>query len=259
MDTFRPSNKLGLVIPCYNEEKRLDLSYWGQVLSENSDVDFLFINDGSSDKTLFKLGVLRRINCQVMSLENNSGKGEAVRIGLDHLSKSEISYSILGFIDCDSAFSNLDIERIKKLASTTLTVNGSWNSVITSRVALSGHKILRKNYRYFIGRLISLFICAGWTNAPYDTQCGFKIFRVDENFRRSIMASFETRWFFDIELLLRLQKGGGSSESWEEPLHFWRDVSGSKINIWSFPRVFKEILQIKRLVLAQGKGNFKWT
>src|SRR5215212_9619603 len=72
--------RLLLVVPCYNEEKRLNVAAFRE-----SDTHFLFVNDGSSDGTLRLLESLRTSDPQrfsVLDLERNSGKAEAVRRGI---------------------------------------------------------------------------------------------------------------------------------------------------------------------------------
>jgi glycosyltransferase involved in cell wall biosynthesis len=41
---------IGLVIPCYNEERRIDLEYW-DALANRGDIFLVFVNDGSTDLT----------------------------------------------------------------------------------------------------------------------------------------------------------------------------------------------------------------
>ena len=89
-------------------------------------------------------------------------------------------------------------------------------------------------------------MCNGWRNAPYDTQCGLKFFRVDYALVDSLSGEFQTSWFFDVELLLRLSHG--SLEVWEEPLQYWHDVQGSKIRLRAYPTILVEILRTRRLI-----------
>src|SRR6476646_3425141 len=79
-----PVSRLTLVVPCYNEEKRLDASAFRSVVVDGHEIDFLFVNDGSRDGTLRLLESLRDEDPKrfaVLNLERNSGKAEAVRRG----------------------------------------------------------------------------------------------------------------------------------------------------------------------------------
>ncbi len=40
-----------IVVPCFNEEERLSIEKFHEVLSDNHQLSFLFVNDGSMDGT----------------------------------------------------------------------------------------------------------------------------------------------------------------------------------------------------------------
>ena len=73
-----------IIIPCYNEEKRLDLPSFREFKSSHT-ITFLFVNDGSTDQTL---QLLQSLNASdptkfaVLNFAQNRGKAEAVRQGL---------------------------------------------------------------------------------------------------------------------------------------------------------------------------------
>src|SRR5437764_14833346 len=92
-------SRLLLVVPCYNEEKRLDVEAF-----RNFDANFLFVNDGSRDGTLRLLQSMRDSDPQrfdVLDLERNGGKAEAVRRGI--LAALDRKPDITGFWDADLA------------------------------------------------------------------------------------------------------------------------------------------------------------
>jgi hypothetical protein len=95
-------------------------------------------------------------------------------------------------------------------------------------------------------------ICLGWKSAPYDTQSGFKIFRLDDFFKLSIESPFLTRWFFDIELLLRLERMK-LLKVWEYPVMTWREIEGSSIRVSNHLSILIQILRIRALVARQSK------
>jgi|688.fasta_scaffold379107_2 dolichyl-phosphate beta-glucosyltransferase len=237
------------VVPCFNEESRFDTSGWLEFLTHFPNTFFLFVDDGSSDQTFEILSQLNNVNCQVLQLDGNVGKGEAIRKGFLYLLEIETHLDAVGFIDCDLAFAASDVTITSQLIR---ECEESTVAIITSRVALAGREIHRKLSRYYIGRLISTFVCWGWKDAPYDTQSGCKIFRNNLIFRRAITSKFKTRWFFDIELLLRLYSEGG--KTWEVPVKHWRDVDGSKITLSKYLLILKEIILI-RMILKRALEN----
>lgn len=80
-----PLSKARLVIPCYNEEKRLPADCLKQHLALHPDIELLFVNDGSRDRTDDVLASICRGTEQsshILSLAQNRGKAEAVRLGI---------------------------------------------------------------------------------------------------------------------------------------------------------------------------------
>jgi dolichyl-phosphate beta-glucosyltransferase len=79
---------LALVVPCYNEEKKLSITDYRAFLSENTNCFICFVNDGSTDETdaiLKKLSAEFQRNTHVLSLTKNLGKGNAVREGVHYI------------------------------------------------------------------------------------------------------------------------------------------------------------------------------
>ena len=92
-----------IVVPCYNEEARLDTEAFRAFLA-TGDVCFVFVNDGSKDGTLERLHSLRAAapaRVTVVDLERNGGKAEAVRQGL--LTSVEMGAAQVGYWDADLA------------------------------------------------------------------------------------------------------------------------------------------------------------
>jgi len=80
--------KLSLIIPCYNEEETIDLIYKEicNVLKEQKDMEMLFVNDGSKDKTLERIVKLAEIDNKVkyISFSRNFGKEAAMLAGMKY-------------------------------------------------------------------------------------------------------------------------------------------------------------------------------
>lgn len=239
------TNKILIIVPCYNEEKRFDSNYWRTIIADNPLVNFIFVNDGSSDRTLNKIGLIG-FNSEVISLDKNSGKSEAIRQGwLQKISLFK-DWKGFGFIDSDGAFSSKDVKNLIELFSTLSTQNPNYDAILSSRVALAGRTIKRTKFRHYLGRVVSTFIIYSWPESPYDTQSGFKLFSNTEYFHQAISKPFKTRWFFDIELLLRIKSYKKNSLNlWEEPLLHWTEIADSKITGFELIRICKEVLTIK--------------
>jgi Glycosyltransferases involved in cell wall biogenesis len=79
---------ISLVIPCYNEEESIALFYEEMVrvmtLMEETEFEIIFVNDGSSDRTLELLREYSKLDKRVkyVSLSRNFGKEAAMYAGL---------------------------------------------------------------------------------------------------------------------------------------------------------------------------------
>jgi dolichyl-phosphate beta-glucosyltransferase len=231
-----------VVVPCYNEEHRLNTEYWNNLISR-LDYHWIFVNDGSTDGTRTKLDQLRKI--KVLDLKKNVGKAEAIRAGINAALENEIKTDlIVCYLDSDSAFASTDIERIFQVFKSKLE-NNEIEAVWASRVAMAGREISRSTTRHYLSRIVISIIGVFDKKLPYDPQTGFKIFYLNEKTVTLFSNRFKTRWFFDIEIIRRWEKIKGTQiKIWEEPVEYWSDVKGSKVNKSQFFRIFREVLYI---------------
>jgi glycosyltransferase involved in cell wall biosynthesis len=246
-------NATSIVVPCFNEEARIPIKYWRELINKSIDINWLFIDDGSNDRTF---EILERIcagsSAKTLKLPKNVGKGNAIRQGFLRILEENPEIELIGYLDSDGAFSLQDIFGLVNKASKadSFLDNSIPDAVISSRVSLSGRFIDRRRSRHYLGRIIATYLTQKWNDAPYDTQCGFKLFKNSQSFQNSIKNSFSTKWFVDIELLTRIGiSNKGKLVIWEEPLNFWRDVNGSKLGFTSYPRIFVEIVVARKQVL----------
>lgn len=85
-------DKISIIIPCYNEEEAIPIYYkeMFKIIKRMKQVDFelLFINDGSSDKSLEEMRKLSNLHKEVkyISFSRNFGKEAAMMAGLDYAS-----------------------------------------------------------------------------------------------------------------------------------------------------------------------------
>jgi dolichyl-phosphate beta-glucosyltransferase len=72
-------------VPCYNEAERLKTRTFEEFFAANEDINWIFVNDGSTDSALGMLEALAKrhpLKIVVFDLQPNQGKAEAVRQGL---------------------------------------------------------------------------------------------------------------------------------------------------------------------------------
>lgn len=220
-----------VVIPCYNEERRLDLDQVSCLLADPR-LRICFVNDGSTDDTA---SVLDRIQqkygdrVMVKHAVHNNGKAEAVRQGM--LLASESDPDCIGYLDADFAASAEEFLRLVDI----LAEKPGISAVLGARVALLGRQIERSPTRHYVGRLFGSLASGVLGLRIYDTQCGAKVFRMQPRLLDAMARPFISRWVFDVEILSRLTRGGYGTEPLsavqfaEVPLREWRDVAGSKL------------------------------
>ena len=234
---FQSDNSI-IVVPCYNEAARLDLSAFDAFLAGDDGVSLLFVDDGSSDNTPHLLERLRARHSRaitVLRLERNVGKAEAVRRGVQVALRRRPA--IVGYWDADLA---TPLEAIRQFRE-SLVRRSELRVVMGSRVRLLGRQICRHWSRHMLGRSFATAASFVLGLPVYDTQCGAKLFRVTAETGALFQLPFRTRWIFDVELLARLaatarDAGGPGAEDviYEFPLERWQDVRGSRLQPLDF-------------------------
>jgi len=218
-------------------------------LDNDENLSFLFVDDGSTDKTLALLKELqekRPAQVEVLSLARNAGKAEAVRRGM--LQAAAGPHDIVGYWDADLA---TPLETIGELCN--LLAVADIDLAMGSRVRLLGRKIERKAMRHYLGRIFATCASQLLGVSVYDTQCGAKIFRNSARLQQVFGKPFKVRWTFDVEMLARFPIVMGLSPSevssrWVEyPLEKWVDVKGSKVGMKDY---FRGCLEFATLYLC---------
>ena len=192
---------LTLVVPCYQEAAWLRPDRFFEFLDSSDATRLLFVDDGSQDVTLqvlTRMAAARPDRIAVLPLSQNVGKGEAVRRGL--LRAMDDGCDLVGFWDADLA------APLRLVADFRTVLAGQpqvcW--VFGSRWRALGRRIERTRVRHYLGRVFATAVSAVLRMPIYDSQCGAKVFRVDDLFRRVLEIPFTTRWVFDVEMLARL-------------------------------------------------------
>ena len=243
-----PVPRLVVVVPCYNEEARLDTAALRGFDRAAAGVRFCFVNDGSRDGTL---GLLQRLVADtpglgfVLDLVTNHGKAEAVRRGL--LAALDTGAPYVGFWDADLA------TPLDELPAFEAVLDGrpEVELVLGSRVRLLGRHIERRAVRHYLGRVFATGASMTLGLAVYDTQCGAKVFRSTPRLRALLAEPFLTSWVFDVEILARFMRSlrgepglTAARRIYELPLRRWTDVPGSKVKPWDFVRSGGELFRI---------------
>ncbi|MGV3620986.1 MAG: glycosyltransferase [Archangium sp.] len=232
-----------VVVPCYNEENRVEPERFIELVEGGSDV--LFVDDGSKDRTKEKLEVFiatQRKGFALHVMERNGGKAEAVRAGMRRA--IDEGAEIVGYLDADLATPAGEMLRIVDAVRKGALV------ALGSRVSLLGRRIERKRIRHYLGRIFATSASLALGLGVYDTQCGAKAFATTDTLRSALNDRFDSRWAFDVELLSRLLKAPAGVPSltadqlMEIPLNEWRDVKGSKLGPMSMAGAAADLLKV---------------
>lgn len=237
-----------IVIPCFNEEKRLEILQFRRYGMTHRNHRFLFVNDGSSDRTATILDEMKEFDpdaFDVLHLPRNQGKAEAVRQGMLQAIHSGVDYA--GFWDADLA---TPLEMIPEFTA-QLDQTPELSMVIGARVKLLGRQIERQQLRHYLGRIFATAASIVLKLPIYDSQCGAKLFRVTPETETLFKTRFLTNWIFDVELLARarqlekfFQCSSLEETVYELPLTKWMDVAGSKVKPHDFLKAFFELCSI---------------
>ncbi len=218
---------LSIVVPAYNEAARLGqslrtiLNYLSHQLPES---ELIVVDDGSTDNTAAVarqiLSNSGRVRASVISYHSNLGKGRAVRLGL-LASRGEVVL-----------FSDADLST--PITETPKLVDPIWRgecdltfgSRALDRSLIGVHQPWRREQG---GRVFN-FVVRMATRLPFwDTQCGFKAFRMAVC-RPIIEGATIDRFGFDVELVYLAHRAGLRLR--EIPVR-WDHFDESKVNVLS--------------------------
>ncbi len=235
---------LSLIIPAYNEEKRIShtidefIKYLGD---QNYTYEIILVDDGSTDDTW---GLLTDYSTRydfIKAIKNlsNVGKGYSVKRGIEEAKGEHI------------LFSDADLSVRQECVSTIIKELRSGADIAIGSREVKGASIetpqpwLRRKLGALFNAAIRKFIVSDFL----DTQCGFKGFKA--NAAKTIYREQTLYGYcFDIEILLLAQKNGYSIK--EIPV-VWNDRTGSKLSILDSPAILLEIVKIK---MNQIKGRY---
>jgi dolichyl-phosphate beta-glucosyltransferase len=184
---------LSVVIPAYNEEKRLGATLatvCAYLAAQPWDWEVRVVDDGSRDRTVAIAQEAGRADCRVaVQREPHRGKGGAVKAGL---LAARGDYRFI----CDADLS-MPIAEIARFLPPSLD---GFDVAIGSREGIAARRIGEPIYRHLMGRLFNVGV--RWLTLPriQDSQCGFKMVTaaaVNTIFPRVTVDG----WAFDVEAL----------------------------------------------------------
>ena len=231
---------LSIVIPAYNEERRLPstldriLTYLQESWGHGQDAEVVVVDDGSRDQTatIVEQYSARHDPIRLIRNPGNRGKGYAVRSGMLNAKGEWVLFS-----DADLS---TPIEELDKLLAEAKARQA--DVVIGSR-AVSPQLIETHQpaWREYSGRAFNLFMRIT-TGLPFlDTQCGFKLYRTAAA-RRIFPRQRLDGFSFDVEdLMIAKYMGFNVIELGVR----WSNVEGSKVSTIHGLRSFADVIRIR--------------
>ncbi|MCX6760909.1 MAG: glycosyltransferase family 2 protein [Candidatus Nealsonbacteria bacterium] len=236
---------LSVIIPAYNEEKRIakTLENIDKYLSKQEyDYEIIVASDGSKDKTaeVVKSLIPRIKNLNLIDNKENNGKGYVVRQGLLS-AKGDFRL----FTDADNSTS---IDQIEKIWP---EVKNGYDIIIGSRDIKGAvldppqpwirNIILGEGFKLFRKIVIGL-----WRTE--DTQCGFKF--LTKKAAENILPKCKIdRFAFDPEILVVGRKMGYKIK--EVPV-LWKNDLDSKVKIGSMVKMALDLFVIRKNLIIRA-------
>jgi len=249
---------LSLVIPTYNEEKRISdtlKTVVAYLAKQEYTSKVIVVDDGSTDGTceLVKSFIAQHEGPPPVCLIENDhrGKGYTVRTGM---LSGEGKYVL--FTDADLATPICEVG--KMIGSLEV---GS-DVAIGTREGIGAERVNEPLYRHLMGRVFNLLVRLISGLEFEDTQCGFKGFRREvahDLFGRVQLYGAEARQIkggavtgFDVEVLYLARQAGYRID--EIPVK-WEYGAESRVNpLIDSVRMFRDVVKVRWLAM---KGAYK--
>lgn len=196
MKEYGTDTSITIIVPVYNEEKRIEKSIEKLVAyckEKEWDFELIFVEDGSNDKTCSIVNgfSLSEGRIKLLSLPRRLGKGGSIiSAGLSHPTKEYVAY-----MDADLAAGPSELERLLNNAQ-------DCDVIIGSRI-LRGDLMMIKRpyYRSILSHLYSRLFRILFRIPILDPQCGLKLFR-KEIVKKLFEAIMTPDFAFDTDLIV---------------------------------------------------------
>lgn len=242
--------ELSIVVPAYNEERRLQRTLAevdAFLVARGQSAEIIVADDGSDDQTVVTAATFRTspgVSLRILSLPHR-GKASAVRDG--------VLASRGRFI----LFTDADLSTPMSFAPELLAaLDDKTRVAIGSREGAGARRVGEPAYRHLMGRVFNWLVRMLAVPGINDTQCGFKAFDRDAAhaiFRRTRLHGTEPIRGprvsgFDVEVLFIARRLGYRIA--EIPVH-WQHAPGSKVQPLLDPfRMFGDVLRVRLNAIA---------
>lgn len=227
---------LSIVIPAYNEEKRIGptlTTYLEYFNKKKISYEIIVVLNGCKDNTREVVGKFAKKSktLKLIDIKENIGKGGAVIEGF-----KKAQGDLIGFIDADAStqpdsFDDL----VKKIEDSDAIIASRWikGSIVEPKQPFA-RRFASRGFNYFVRILFGLKL--------HDTQCGAKLFK--HNAIKSVIPEMGiTKWAFDVDLLFKLKRKGYKIK---EITTVWKDKKGTQLKIGkTIPEMFFAVIRLR--------------
>lgn len=188
---FLMNEKFAVVIPCYNEEENLNdlIQSCEDIISKtNGMLDFILVNNGSTDSTGVKLKNLSKNNLHFLNIEFNLGMGNGIREGLEFALKSKNNYKYYGWTHADLQIpAKSIIQAIKIIESQKL---------FYEKIYIRGRRINRNTQDIFFTILMAIYTSILKKGIYYDIT-GLPVL-ISNNLIENVISNAPDGFSFDV-------------------------------------------------------------
>ncbi|MBI2025098.1 MAG: glycosyltransferase family 2 protein [Candidatus Harrisonbacteria bacterium] len=227
---------LSVIVPAYNEAKRLPLTLIDidkHLSQQEYSYEIIVVNDGSKDATAEIVERFKPLidNLKLLDSKENRGKGYAVRQGM---LSAKGNWRV--FMDADNSTTIVEFNKMVPY------FNEGYEIIIGSR-AVRGAKLNPPQtlIKRLAGKLGNLFIQILLLRGIWDSQCGFKCFS-EEAAKRIFPISKIDHWGFDVEVLALARAFGYKIK--EMPVH-WVNDPRSHVSFKTYFQVLWETVKVR--------------
>jgi dolichyl-phosphate beta-glucosyltransferase len=234
----KPTPSLSVVVPAYNEERRLGPTLdriATHLRSRGEPWELIVVDDGSKDGTreVAADAARRHEGVVLLPLPRNRGKGVAVRTGFVAARGRLVLFS-----DADLS---TPIEDVAKLEA-ALARDGSAIAIGSRALPDSDVRVKQHRLRQLLGQGFNVLVRGLAGLKQHDTQCGFKLFRRDECLPLFLAQRIDG-FAFDAELLFLAQRTGLRVS--EVPVT-WVNSPDSRVHVLRDPLLMlKDLVRIR--------------
>lgn len=226
---------VSIVIPAYNEEKRLPgtlREIIKFITSKKIKAEIIVVDDGSRDATAAVVTGLKNRLIRLIKNPHNMGKGFSVKTGVEN-AKGDI----ILFTDADLS------TPIKHLSEFILYHKEGYEVVIASRDLVESKVMVpQSRFRELGGKIFNIMVRMVTGLPIHDTQCGFKSFTKKAAkliFSKQTLPGFG----FDVEILFIAHN---NKISIKESAVEWYNAPGTKVSFLKDSiRMFAELFKIR--------------